>query len=66
MDLGGGWQHARRDIVIDLNGGISHDITQWFNIFIKVLQLLVDHGTKDSFNLALLGEGHVNEVEPAL
>ena len=66
MDLGGGWQHARRDIVIDLNGSISHDITQWFDIFIKVLQLLVDHGTKDSFNLALLGECHVNEVEPAL
>ena len=50
--LSGCGQHACGDVVIDLYGGLSHDVSQWLHILVKVLQLLVDHGAKDALDLA--------------
>ena len=63
-----GWcrQHTCGDKTIDFDGSLRHQITKWFNILVEILQLLVYHCTKNTSNLTLLWEGHVNEVEPAL
>ena len=66
MYLSGSREHTCGDVVINLNSSICHYVSKWFDIFIEILQLLVDHGTKDSFDLALLGKCHINEVESAL
>ena len=50
--LSGCGQHACGDVVIDLYGGLGHDVSQWLHILVKVLQLLVDHGAKDALDLA--------------
>ncbi len=54
MYLGGRRQHACGDVVVDLDGGLSHDITQWLHVLVKILQLLVDHRTKDTLDLTSL------------
>jgi len=54
--FGGGGEHACGDVVVDLDGGLGHDVPKGLHILIKVLQLLIDHCAKDALDLALLGE----------
>ena len=54
MYLGWSGEHACGDEVVDLDGGLGHGVPERLHIFIKVLQLLVDHGAKNSANLTLL------------
>ena len=56
MYFGGGGEHAYGDIVVDLDGGLGHNVSKGLYVLVKVLQLLADHCTKDAFDLALLGE----------
>ena len=58
----GGWEHASGDEVIYLNGGLSHHISQWFDILIKVLKLLTDHCAKYALDLTLLCNENLNNV----
>ena len=51
-----GREHTCGDEIINLNGGLGHDIPKGLHIFIKILQLLVDHRAKYPFDLALLGD----------
>ena len=52
--LGGSGQHAGGDGVVDLDGGLGHDVSQGFDVLVEVLQLLVDHCAKDALDLTLL------------
>ena len=61
--LGGSGEHAVGDVVVDLNGGLRHDVPQWLHILIEVLQLLVDHGTKDALDLAGLGRQKTTTIK---
>ena len=54
VNLGGSGQKARCDRVVHFNGGISHGVSYWLQFFVKVLQLLIDQGTKDSLDLRFL------------
>ena len=45
---------------------LCHDVTKGFDILIKILQLLSNHGAKDSLELALVWECHVDQAEPTL
>ena len=56
MYFGGGGEHASGDVVVDLDGGLGHDIPEGLHVLVKVLQLLVDHRTEDALDLALLGK----------
>ena len=63
VDLCGGGKHVCGDEVIDLNGCLGHDVSQWLHIFIKVLQLLVDHRTKNTFDLTCLnGKTYIRQM----
>ena len=42
------------DEVIDLDGGSRQEVSEWLDILIEILQLLVDHCSKDSLDLTLL------------
>ena len=45
---------------------LGHHLSQGLDLLVKVLQLLSDHGPKDPLDLALLREGHGDQVEAAL
>ena len=52
----GGRKHTCGDKIINLDGGLGHDIPKGLHILIKILQFLVDHRAKYPFDLALLGD----------
>ena len=54
VDLCRSGQHASGDEVVDLDGGLSHEVSQWLHVFVEILQLLVDHSAKYPSDLALL------------
>lgn len=39
---------------------LCHYITQWLHIFLKVLQLLINHCSKNTFDLTLLFQRRIN------
>jgi len=61
--FGGDGEHACGDIVVDLDGGLGHNVLKGLDILVKVLQLLMDHCVKDVLDLALLGEVAKEEGE---
>ena len=62
VDLGWCWQEPADNGLVHLNGGLGHDFTNWLHLLLKVLQLLVDHGAKDPFDLGLLVGGKMRQV----
>ena len=54
MDLGGSWQEALDDFVIQLDRALRHDVTDWLHFLLEVHQLLVDHASEDALDLRLL------------
>ena len=61
MDLSRCWKELLHDGLVDLQGGLRHDVSDGFDIFLKVLQLLVDHGAEDADDLRVLFTKKVSE-----
>ena len=57
MYLGRRGEHACGDELVDLNGGLGHELCQWLHVLVKVLQLLADHRAKDATDLTVLLSG---------
>ena len=54
VDLGGSWQEALDDFVIQLDRALRHDVTNRLHFLLEVHQLLVDHASEDALDLRLL------------
>lgn len=57
VDLGWCGQEALHHSVVHVQGGLSHHIPNGLHLFLKVLELLVDHGAKYPDDLGLLETG---------
>lgn len=54
VDFCGCWQETLDNSCVQLYCGLSHDVSNGLYFFFKVLQFLVDHTAKYSFDLGLL------------
>lgn len=66
VDLGGGGQEALRHSAVHVQGGLGHHVPNGLHLFLKVLELLVDHGAEYPDDLGLRGEGHVDDIKSTL
>lgn len=57
VDLGWCGQEALHHCIVHVQGGLSHHVPNGFHLFLKVLELLVDHGAKYPDDLGLLETG---------
>lgn len=57
VDLGGGGQEALRHSAVHVQGGLGHHVPNGLHLFLKVLELLVDHGAEYPDDLGLLETG---------
>ena len=49
--LGGCWQEACRDGIVHVYCCFRHHVTDWLQLLLKILQVLVDHCAKDPLDL---------------
>ena len=60
VDFGWSGKHPCGDEVIDVNSSLCHGVAKGLHILVKILQLLVDHGPKDTTDLTFLKNSTCN------
>ena len=66
VNLGGRGQELVHHRVVDVHGGLGHDVAERLELVVELLELAVDHGAEYAIDLVLLWEGHVDQVEARL